>query len=83
MKSIEGKRWYRPKEIADLALITNSRGKGDYNFVLQLIRSGRLRARDYATGPKGMHYWLVPEDEIARYNSSVTKIGEILTKKGA
>jgi len=73
MRTIYGKKWYKPSEIAKLGLILNSKGKGDYNFVLNLIKSGRLRAKDYSNGKK-VSYWLVPEDEIDRYHNTVTKI---------
>lgn len=77
MKTIYDKKWYTPMEIAKLGLIKNSRGdrstvSGNYDFVLTLIKSGRLRAKNYANGKKP--YWLVPEDEIARYHDTVTKV---------
>lgn len=72
MKTIYDKKWYRPSEIAELGLIKNSKGKADYYFVLKLIKTKRLRAKNYANGKKP--YWLVPEDEIARYHDTVTKI---------
>lgn len=77
MKTIRGKKWYRPREIADAAMITNSRGEegspaGRYAYVLRLIRSGRLAAKNYSTGDK-VPYWLVPEDEIERYNRMVER----------
>lgn len=79
MRRIDNKIWYKPMEIAQLGLIRNSLGKrgtvaGNYNFVLELIKSGRLRAKNYSTGDKRA-YWLVPEDEIARYHDTVTKVG--------
>ena len=73
MRILYGKQWYRPREIAELGLILNSRGKSDYNFILELIKSGRLRAKNYSTG-KVRQYWLVPEDEIERYHDTVTKV---------
>lgn len=77
MKTIYDKKWYTPMEIAKLGLIKSSKGdsgtvSGHYNFVLGLIKSGRLRAKDYAHGKKP--YWLVPEDEIARYHDTVTRV---------
>lgn len=65
-------------EIAKLGLILNSRGTkgtltGHYDFVLELIKSGRLRAKDYSKGKQRRNY-LVPEDEIARYHRTVTKV---------
>lgn len=77
MKKIQGKKWYRPREIAVLGLIKNSTGgdnvDSNYAYILKLIKTGRLRAKDYSMGDK-MSYWLVPEDEIARYHDTVTKV---------
>lgn len=72
------KNWYTPMEIAKLGLIKNSKGdrgtvNSHYNYVLELIKSGRLRAKDYSRGSK-RQFWLVPEDEIARYHNTVTKV---------
>lgn len=78
MQQIENKIWYKPMEIAQMGLIKSSLGDkgaviGHYNFILELIKSGRLRAKNYSTGSK-RPYWLVPEDEIARYHDTVTKV---------
>lgn len=77
MKAIDGKNWYKPMEIAQLGLIQNSKGMrgsvaGNYNFVLELIKSGRLRAKNYSIGA-AKPYWLVPESEIQRYHDTVTR----------
>lgn len=74
MKKFYGKTWYRPMEIAKQGLIVNSKGdrstvSGNYNFVLELIKTGRLRAKNYAKGDKP--YWLVPESEIERYHKTL------------
>lgn len=78
MKRIYGRDWYTPMQIAELGLIQNSKGdkatvKGNYNFILELIKAGRLRAKNYSVG-KQRSNWLVPEDEIARYHDTITKI---------
>lgn len=78
MKTLYNKKWYTPMEVAKLGLIQNSKGdkstiSGNYNFVLELIKSGRLRAKNYSHG-RVRNNWLVPEDEIARYHDTVTKI---------
>lgn len=77
MRVIYGQRWYRPREIAQLKLIVNTVGgeneQSNYNYILNLIRTGRLRAKDYSAGTK-MRLWLVPESEIKRYHDSVTKL---------
>lgn len=77
MKTIYNKRWFTPMEIAKQGLIQSSKGAngtvaGNYNFVLELIKSGRIRAKNYAKGKKP--YWLVPEDEIVRYHDTVTRV---------
>lgn len=74
----KGQKWYRPREVARLGLIKNSTG-GDnelsnYYFILGLIKSGKLRAKNYAKGPAGKAYWLIPESEIERYHDTVTKL---------
>lgn len=78
MRTIYRKTWYTPMEIAKLGLIQNSRGdagtlSGHYDYVLELIKSGRLRAKNYSKG-KQRNNWLVPEDEIARYHDTVTRV---------
>lgn len=73
MKKLYNQRWYRPMEITKLGLILNSQGKPDYPFVLKLIKSGRLKAKDYSVSPR-THYWLVPESEIERYHNTITKV---------
>lgn len=75
MKTIETKNWYTPMEIAKLGLIKNSRGdagtvSGNYNYVLGLIKSDRLKAKNYSTGKK-LAYYLVSEDEIKKYHQVV------------
>lgn len=77
MKTYYGKKWYRPREIAKLGLIKNSIGSdnesGHYNFILNLIKSGKLKAKDYsATGSQP--YWLVPEEEIRRYHETLNDV---------
>lgn len=78
MKILYSKQWYTPMEIAKLGLIRNSKGEkgtvsGHYDFVLELIKAGRLRAKNYSHGTQRAN-WLVPEDEIARYHETVTKV---------
>lgn len=77
MKTLYGKTWYTPREIARLGLIKNSTGGNNVNsnhyYVLKLIHSGRLRAKNYSIGAK-RKFWIVPEDEIARYHDTVTKL---------
>jgi hypothetical protein len=64
---------HRPRDIARLGLIKNSTGgnneDSNYFFILNLIKTGRLKARNY--GSKSRSYWLVSEDEIERYKQEV------------
>jgi hypothetical protein len=73
MRNIEGKKWYRPREIAELGLIKNSTGgnniESNYNFILVQIRNGNLRAKNYSEGHK-LAYYLVSEDAITEYHKS-------------
>lgn len=72
MKILYGKVFYRPREIAERGLITNSKGgdasiDSNYAYILQLIRDGQLKAKNYSRGKK-LNYYLVPENEIERFN---------------
>lgn len=77
MREIYGQRWFRPMEIAEQGLIKNSMGDrgtvaGHYDYVLELIKAGKLKAKNRGKGKKP--YWLVPESEIERYHQTVTKV---------
>ena len=62
-----GKRWFKPSEIAKKSLIKNSVGKGDYRYVLRLIKRGDLHAETWnARGEKP--YFVVSKDEIDSFN---------------
>jgi len=64
-----GKDWYKPSEIAEQAMIKNSVGKGDYRFIIRLIKNGRLKSETWNTaGDKS--YYIVSHDEIKRYNEA-------------
>lgn len=75
MRTLYGQKWYRPMEIAKLGLIKNSVNSesvnSNYEFILGLIKTGRLRAKNYSKGNKP--FWLVPESEVARYHDTVSK----------
>lgn len=78
MKILYGKVFYRPREIAERGLITNSKGgdasiDSNYTYVLALIRDGKLKAKNYSRGAK-MAYYLIPEDEIERFNGEAAKL---------
>lgn len=77
MKEIANKKYYRPREIARLGLIKNSTGgdneASNYIFILNLIKSGKLGAKNYSTGTK-LNYWLVPESEVERYHKELSEV---------
>lgn len=72
MKTINSQVWFKPMDIAKLGLIQNSKGSagtisGHYNFILDLIKSGKLKARNYSNGSRP--YYLVHMEEVNRYQS--------------
>lgn len=74
MEVVDSKHWFKPMEVAKMGLIKNSRGAessvmGNYNFILELIKSGRLKAKNYSPGSQ-RPYYLVSETEIEKYHSN-------------
>jgi uncharacterized protein (DUF849 family) len=65
--SINGKRFYSPREIEALGLIRNTRGRQSYRFVLDLIKNKQLKAVVANTSTK-LQYFAISEDEITNYN---------------
>ena len=65
MQNIEPEKFYTPKEIADNKFIVNSKGKGDYNFILKLINRGVLKAMDYTFGMPRPQYQVLGKEIIA------------------
>jgi hypothetical protein len=70
MQSITTQKWYRPREIAKLGLIQNISGSNNehsnYNFILNLIKSGRLKAKNVGAGKVPIYQ--VSEGEVKRYH---------------
>ena len=68
----ETKKWYKPREIARLGLIKNSVNSdnedSNRHFILNLIKSGKLKAKNYGSNPDHP-YFLVSEEEIERYHN--------------
>ena len=66
-------KWYKPSEIAKRRLITNSVNsenvRSNNHFILELIKSGKLKAKNYGSNPDYPHY-LISEKEIERYHKS-------------
>lgn len=70
MRTINGEKYYRPREAAKLGLITNSIGDkedSNYEFILKLIGNGKLKAVNYSVSAV-RNFWLIAESEINRYN---------------
>lgn len=74
--NIEPSKWYRPREIAKLRLITNSldseKESANYDFILELIKRGELKARNYSKTAY-RSYWLVSGKEIQAYHDRIAK----------
>lgn len=72
MRKLYAKNWYTPREIARLGLIKSPKNPEDesssYVFILGLINAGQLKAKNYGKGARP--YWLVSEDEIAKYHEA-------------
>lgn len=68
MRIVAGTKYYSPREIADTGMITNSKGKNDYGFVLRLIKRGKLDAAIFNEESQ-IPYYLVDEKEIIKYNA--------------
>lgn len=64
---------YKPRDIAKLGLIRNSKQSdkenSNYFFILNLIKRGQLKAKNYGT--KSRPYWLVTDTEIERYQQEM------------
>lgn len=84
MRLIQNKKWFKPREIAQLGLIQSSSGTnneaGNYNFILELIKAGKLRAKDYSVSG-GKPYWLISEDEIKRWHRATSNRLEVTRKQ--
>lgn len=69
MRTLYGKTYYSPREIARDGLITNSTGgnneNSNYDYILWLIKDGQLKAKNY--GRASQPRWLIAADEIERY----------------
>lgn len=74
MRIIYGKKWYRPREVADLGLITSNYGNnsptGNHSFIMKLINNGELAVRNY--GRKSVPRYLISETAIEKYLKNVS-----------
>ena len=58
----EGQVWFSPSRIAELGLIKDTRGSGNYRMTIRLIKEGKLKAKKEKGG------FLVHRDWIDEYN---------------
>lgn len=72
MIQINGKTYLKPSEIAQQGLIVNTKGKSDYKFILNLIKSGRLPALRLNDDTKKTPYYAVDESAVREYNDNIT-----------
>jgi len=67
MENIQENNWYKPMDIAKAGWIKTP-GTNEvlsvYNYILKLIRKGKLRAVNYAEGEKGNQYYKVLGKDI-------------------
>lgn len=70
------KRWYTPREAARLNLITSPLRpyslRANYTYILRLISSGQLKAKNHGRGSRP--YYLVSADEIERYHQTINEV---------
>lgn len=66
MRTIAGVSYYSPREVAKMGLITNSRGKNDYGYVLRLVKSGKLNHK-VVNEDSSIVYYMISEQDIHDY----------------
>lgn len=66
MRIIAGVNYYSPREVAKMGLITNSRGKNDYGYVLRLVKSGKLNHK-IVNEDSSIVYYMISEQDIHDY----------------
>jgi len=75
-KDFRGKKWFKPRELAQLGIIQSGSGSnnihGNYAFILRMIKSGKLEAKNYSSSKTA--YYLVSEDAIKKYHDSFDKV---------
>jgi hypothetical protein len=73
LSDINPRKKYKPMEIAYNGWITSTGENiySHYNFVLKEIKTGKLKAINYARGKKGMEYFKVYGSEVLRYLKEV------------
>lgn len=73
---IDPHRKYAPSEIYRHGFILNTKGKPDYQYVLHLIKIGRLRAENVCEGEFKKYFKVLGSDIIKWKNSTETTIPE-------
>lgn len=73
---------YIPSEIVKYGFILNTKGKPDYRYVLRLIESGKLRARNVCRG-KGKYYKVLGDDILTWKKGTYTVPEQEPYKPGA
>lgn len=61
----DGQVWFSPNRIAELGLIKDNKGKGNYRFVIRLIKEGKLKSKQEKGG------FFVHRSWIEEYNDAV------------
>lgn len=67
IEEINPNEWYKPRQIAEFGWVKTPSTKeisAIYNYVLKLIKNGKLRAINYAEGEKGLNYYKVLGKDI-------------------
>lgn len=64
-KEVKPNLWYYPQTIAKKSWIVNSKGKGDYFYILKLIKKDCLRAKNFGLGK--VPYYRIKGSEILRF----------------
>ena len=76
MDKINSHKQYKPRDIAKKGWIVSSGSSevSHYNFIIRLIGLGKLKANNYASGPKGRPFWRVSGAEIISYKKHYENI---------
>ena len=66
---IDPTKEYKPSEIAENGWILNTKGKKDYLYVLNLIKGGKLRAKNHATLGQTKYFKVLGSDILTYKNT--------------
>ena len=62
-KEIDLKEWYRPSQISNYRWMLGYQGKNAYFYILELIKLGKLKAKNFGKG-KTPYYRILGSDLI-------------------